>query len=45
MQAMPSTSSFNKAVELFMEKWGDNVDVSKFLSYFKEEWLDKNRGW
>jgi hypothetical protein len=28
MQAMPSTSSFNKAVELFMAKWGDNVDVS-----------------
>jgi hypothetical protein len=43
MQAMPSTSSFNKAVELFMVKWGDNVDVSKFLSYFKEECLDKNR--
>ena len=45
MQAMPSTSSFNKALELFFEKWKDIIDVSKFIEHFKTEWIEKNKGW
>ena len=46
IQVMPSTSSFNNAISLFFEKWEEHeVDVSKFLNHFKNEWVDKNNGW
>ena len=40
----PSTESFNDTAKLFLTKWSENLNVVKFLAYFKTECLDTNCG-
>ena len=43
LQVLPTKSIFNKAVDLFFEKWQNtSQEVNHFLNYFRKQKIEKN---
>lgn len=43
LQVSKTIQIFNKAIQLFMEKW--RLESTEFIDYFEKEWVMKNSNW